>query len=278
MKLVHIEDVEVKEVPHVREGVFLIQMLHEGTPGTPGNFSLQLVRIPETYFSPRHKHNFDQFRYQIEGEFSFEKDGKMGPGSLGYFPEGTPYGPQSNEDAGDLNSLTLVLQFGGASGSGYISREEYSAAQQELSRTGKFEKGVYSTQTPEGKKINKDAYEAIWEHINGRDLIYPKMRYQKPVFMEQDNFDWVRLEQGVRRKLLGVFTERQVRLAFWKVREGASLSLEDNSLYFIEDGEGAVDGQSYARHTSFHIDRGETLKVTAKTETILLQFGLPYLG
>ena len=89
MKVVHIDNVPVEEIQHVREGVFRSRRLLTGDPNSPGNFALQLVNTPETYYSPRHRHNFDQVRYQIEGDFDFTSDGKMHPGDIGYFPEGT---------------------------------------------------------------------------------------------------------------------------------------------------------------------------------------------
>lgn len=91
MQVIPIEDVAVEERQHIREGVFRIQHILAGESDTLGNFALMLSSLPDTYYSPRHRHNFDQFRYQIEGDF--DSDGEMKPGSLGYFPEGTYYGP-----------------------------------------------------------------------------------------------------------------------------------------------------------------------------------------
>ena len=66
---------------------------------------------------------------------TFSQDGSaMKPGSVAYFPEGTYYGPQSCP----TGSETLVLQFGGASLSGYISAEEHERASAELAEHGTF--------------------------------------------------------------------------------------------------------------------------------------------
>ena len=64
---------------------------------------------------------------------------KMAPGIIGYFPESTPYGPQTSS----VSSLTLVLQFGGASHSGYMTHEDMEVSTVELKKLGRFEKGVY---------------------------------------------------------------------------------------------------------------------------------------
>lgn len=273
MQVIDIDSIPEEEIPHVRQGVFRSRKLLTGDADSPGNFALQLVSMPETYDSPRHRHNFDQVRYQIEGEFDFGSDGKMHPGSIAYFPEATRYGPQTSRQ----KSLTLVLQFGGASGSGYISADQYARAMQGLSREGSFEKGVYTRIREDGSKVNQDAYEAVWEQVNGRPLQYPKQRYARPVFMEPESFDWIPVGDtpGAARKLLGVFSERDTRLALFRIAAGASLPLEDNAIYFVDAGSGAVDGVPYDRHATIHLEAGEGAVATAAVDTVLLQLGLP---
>lgn len=274
MKVIPIESVPVVERQHIREGVFRIQHIAAGEPESPGNFALMLSSLPETYYSPRHRHNFDQFRYQIEGDFDFDSDGEMKPGGLGYFPEGTYYGPQSSNEP----CLTLVLQFGGASGSGYVSMEQYDKAMQELSEKGSFEKGVYTWHKEDGKKVNQDAFEAVWEQVNGRELVYPKPRYSRPLLMQPDHFDWIPFPDapGVERRLLGVFSERQTRAALYRLRPGAEMPLQDNSLYFVTGGTGRAGEENYVEHTTLHVMESETQSVVAEAETELLQLGLPY--
>src|SRR5271154_806627 len=212
------------ERPNIRGGTLLSRRLLTGEPGTPGNFSLQLSSTP-TYYSPRHRHNFDQVRYQLAGDFDFGIDGAMKPGSVAYFPEGTYYGPQECANG----SETLVLQFGGASRSGYISAEEHERASAELTKHGTFAKGVYTRLKPDGGKVNKDGYEAVWEQVNGRPLEYPRERYLRPVFMDPESFEWMPVEgqSGVSCKQLGEFSERRTRLGLYRIDAGASLPLED---------------------------------------------------
>ena len=106
-----------------REGSFRYKDLGQGTPGRPDNFYLRMVWTQGDFFSPRHMHNFDQVRVQIKGRFSFDKDGTMHPGCIGYFPEGTPYGPQTSAE----DTIQLAMQIGGPSRSGYLSEEERTA-------------------------------------------------------------------------------------------------------------------------------------------------------
>ncbi|HTX16569.1 MAG TPA: hypothetical protein VMD77_14815 [Candidatus Baltobacteraceae bacterium] len=261
IQIVELESAPLLERPHVREGVFRTRRILNGVPGTPGNFSLQLGVTP-SYFSPRHRHNFDQVRYQLEGDFDFAADGVMKAGTIGYFPEGTYYGPQ----ASDSENSTLVLQFGGASGSGYIAAEEYERAAAELAKHGAFAKGVYTRLKPDGAKLNKDAYEAVWEQVNGRPLVYPPQRYTRPVFMDPASFDWMPLADrpGVSCKHLGEFSERRTQLAFFKIDPGGSLRLQDNSIYFVTRGSGSVStgdstsaARNFGRHATIHLAIGD---------------------
>jgi hypothetical protein len=270
--------VDVKCVPmlaraHVRAGRFSSRRLLDGEEGTPGNFSLQLSLTPDTYFSPRHRHNFDQFRYQIEGEFDFASDGVMRPGSVAYFPEGTYYGPQSSSS----RSLTLVLQFGGASGSGYMSTEQYDRAAAELRNLGNFANGVFTVVTPEGRKINKDAYEAVWERVNGRPLVYPPERYSRPVFIEPQNFAWVPIsgQSGASCKFLGDFSEYHAQIAFYRVDAGASLNLAGHSIYFVSSGNGVTGAQEFRTHAAIYNRDESPASLTAHETVELLSIGLP---
>jgi len=167
MRIVHGDQVaETIRIHQHRQGMFRHRTLAAGEPGTAGNFILEMVRTTDDFFSPRHMHNFDQFRYQLEGEFDFDRNGKMTPGTIGYFPEGTPYGPQSSS----VSALTLVLQFGGASGSGYISPEQIEAGTAELKKQGTFEKGVFRRSEGGQGRRNVDGYQAVWEHVNKRPM------------------------------------------------------------------------------------------------------------
>ncbi len=273
--VINVEDVPMVERPNIREGTLRSRRLLTGEPGTPGNFSLQLSSTP-TYFSPRHRHNFDQIRYQLSGDFDFATDGAMKPGSVAYFPEGTYYGPQSCP----TGSETLVLQFGGASRSGYISAEEHERATAELARQGTFAKGVYAQLKPDGGKINKDAYEAVWEKVNGRPLEYPGQRYLRPVFMDPKNFEWLPVAEqpGASCKHLGEFSERRTRLSLYRIASGASLRLAGNSIYFVAAGSGAVGGTGFGPHATIHLAVGEQGSAKASEPVELLHLGLPHFS
>ena len=273
MQVIPLESIPLTQLKNqYRDGIIRAYRIVEGEPG-PGNFSLRLVNIAGKYFSPRHRHNFDQMRFQLEGVFDYEADGKLAPGELGYFPEGTRYGPQTCE----ADTSNLLLQFGGASGAGYTTEAEAQKAAEALQAKGRFEKGVFTYAKADGGKVNQDAYEAIWEHIHGRELVYPKERYVRPVLMDPAHFEWLPIDgqPGTMRKPMGVFSERATRLAFCNAEAGANLALEAASLFFVLSGAGSVEGRPYRKHTTIYLQAGEAASLVTTTATELLQIGLP---
>src|SRR5688572_12743272 len=224
MKIVHGAKVESKAESQHRGGVSRRQRLLEGEAGRIDNFSLVIAR-PKDRYSPRHRHNFEQFRYQIEGDANYGDTGTLKPGMLGYFPESVHYGPQTQGNGQDL--CVLTLQCGGASGSGYLGRDAEFNVTKELEKLGTFKDGVFTRNPGMPGKKNLDGAQAIWEHAMGRPLEYPKPRYEKPILMHPENFDWVPLDDhdGVSEKFMGTFTERQISARFVKLEAGASFSV-----------------------------------------------------
>jgi len=114
MQIAHGDEVPVVcDGGGVRTGKVGKQFLLSGDPASPGNFKFGLFHQYGDFFSPRHRHNFCQFRVQLEGLCEYGLSGKMDPGTIGYFPEGAYYGPQG-PDAGD--TYTASLQLRGPSG------------------------------------------------------------------------------------------------------------------------------------------------------------------
>ena len=221
-----------------RSGTFHYRHLLEGKPGTPSNFHLGIGQQDGDFASPRHRHNFDQFRFQIEGTMDFDRNGKMAAGTLGYFPEGAAYGPQTSEG----RSVTAVLQFGGASGSGYLSPAEVTATTEELKKFGTFEGGVFRRNGDVEGRRNSDAYRAIWEHVHGRRMDYPKPRYRDPIMVEPENYDWLPVPgvEGVRQKPLGTFTERECAATLIEIAPGTLYRAGGPSVYLFLSGAGTV--------------------------------------
>jgi hypothetical protein len=250
-------DTTEMELEDVRRGrVHMIRRkrlpLETGVPGLTIECSLSLV--PEGYFTPRHRHNFDQIRYTLTGVQS-TGHGDLGPGEIGYFPEGAYYGPQSQ--GGDC--LALVLQFQGASGEHLLSNEEMNATYEKLIAAGaKFENGIYRGVTADGHRKNKDSYVAIWEEHEGRKMKFPASRYRTPVMMLPDRFAWVadRKRPGVETKHLGTFSEMRTGLGFFRLLPGARLPAgrqEDAEIRYLVEGEIQYGGRSWGAGTYFYL-------------------------
>jgi hypothetical protein len=275
MKITQYDDVKPVRGLQYRGGTFHFRHLLNGTPGAIGNFQFNIGEQDGDFASPRHRHNFDQFRFQIEGTMNFDRNGKMTAGSFGYFPEGAAYGPQTSEG----RSVTAVLQFGGASGSGYLSRQEVQAGTEELKKSGTFEGGIFRRNDDAEGRRNTDGYQAIWEHVNGQRMEYPKPRYRDPIMVDPANYEWSPMKDmpGVSNKPLGTFTERQCGAAVIKLARGATYRAGERSVYLVLSGTGIAGDASYRRLTALHLDEGEETDIVARDETEILCLVLPDL-
>ena len=276
MNIVHADEVEWKRGLQHRGGTFHYRHLLNGTPGTVGNFQFNLGQLEGDFSSPRHRHNFDQFRFQLEGTMNFDRNGKMAAGTFGYFPEGAFYGPQSSEG----RSSTAVLQFGSASGSGYLSREEVYAGTEELKKFGTFKDGVFRRNDDVEGRRNVDGYQAIWEHKNGRRMDYPKPRYRDPILVDPGNYQWLAVTgmPGVSQKPLGTFTERQCAAALIKLARGATYRAGERSVYLVLTGTGIAHEGPYRPNTALYLEEGEETDIMAREETEILRLVLPDLA
>jgi hypothetical protein len=278
MKIVQADELPFERALEHRGGTFHYCRMLEGEPGTIGNFQLSYGKIGGDFFSPRHRHNFEQIRYQVEGTLDFARDGKLEAGTVGYFPEGVAYGPQTQSQGADV--ATIVLQFGGASGSGYLAHAEVQAGVEALKAEGAFKDGVFRRRADVPGKRNVDGYQAIWEHVNGRPMVYPKPRYSRPFMMNPAHYAWVPVEQsaGVSEKMLGVFTERRSSVGFLAFARGASHDASGRALYLVLSGTGHAAAHELRRLSIVHLERGERLTVAAKHGLEMLRFGLPDLA
>ena len=279
MKLVHGGRMEFQggQEKH-RGGGLATKLLLAGNEGTKENFRLTLGRDRGGHQNPRHHHNFDQIRMSLQGSLSIAPGKELDEGWIGYFPEGTWYGPQAPATS---ERITLVLQFGGASGQGFISTRQMQQGYEELTKIGTFAAGVFHRTEGNGRK-NQDAFEAIWEHVCGRTLTYPPPRYDEPILMNPAHFAWIEDDErrGVAKKLLGSFTERGTRIALLRLDAGARLPAgEANTrlLLVALTGTGDAMGERWDRHAAFQIEPGERATIAATEPAELLEIALPML-
>jgi hypothetical protein len=276
MKIMQFEDApQVRGLEH-RGGTFHSRTTAEGTPGTPGNFKFSLSTLGTDYSGPRHRHNFDQYRYMITGDSDYGQDGPLNAGMLGYYPEGVPYGPQVNK----TEIFCAVLQFGGASGSGYLLPREVKAGMEELKAFGEFKDGIFHRHEGVPGRRNSDAYQAIWEHVHGREMIYPKGRYDAPIYADQQSYQWapVKGSPGVSEKLFGVWTERRTEAGLIRLDAGASHEVVGRGVYLVLRGAGDCEGKPLKEYTTVFLEHGERTRLRASEMTELLHYGLPDLS
>jgi hypothetical protein len=253
-------------------GSLAVKPLLVGRPGTPENYLCNVARSAGDYASPRHRHNFDQVRIVLDGKLPVTPQRTMQPGEIGYFPEGTWYGPQQDDGTG---WTIMIVQFGGASGDGFLSAAEALEAKQVLMKEGEFQGGVFRRLSGSGKR-NQDSYEAVWEHANARRLVYPKPRYDAPVILDPAGFGWKPASKGaVARKNLGIFTERETRLDMVRVADGGQYTCPPKKaiqLLFVMSGNGTCNGKPYDKHALVELAGGEaaTFEAVAETEIFCL--------
>jgi hypothetical protein len=274
MKIVQGDQMPIdEEASNVRAGKLKKQVFLVGNEGTPGNFKFGLFYQTGDFYSPRHRHNFDQFRFQIEGDAGFDRNGTMLPDSIGYFPEGAYYGPQSSTGS----NVVAVVQFGGPSGSGYLSQRQVNAAFEEMKKFGVFDKGVYRRNEGVPGPKNMDSFQATWEYANQRPMAYPKPQYADPILMTPAHFRWMPLvgATGVEVKTFGTFTDCQIACARYRVAAGSSFTGRGRGLFLVLSGKGWVEGEPARRFTAAYLEDGEQAVFQAEETTEVQLLGLP---
>jgi hypothetical protein len=277
MKVIPYDDSTGWVVDHPT-GDLSFKHLAGGVPGMVDNFMYILARQDRDFRMPRHRHNFEQIRLPIRGAMNIGRGIVLAEGDVGYFVEGLPYGPQEDllGAAQPGERKQLVLQFGGASNYGFMSIEERRKARDELAKVGTWIGPNY--QAP-GKKLEW-GLNAIWRHVYGTKLKYPKPRYKNVIVACPKRFNWTAVAgaSGVERKYLGAFSERGVWTEFVKLHAGADWVSTDSRarrLLVVLAGSGTAAGQAAGYLTTIQADAGDTLRLTAAAELQLFLIGLP---
>lgn len=259
-------------------GDIAFQHLLKGEPESPDNFMYILGRQDGDFFMPRHRHNFEQIRLPISGAMVIGDGLVLREGEVGYFPEGMPYGPQ-NDPLGRAQPgerLQLVLQFGGASGYGFMSIEQRRKAWAELSETGKWVGPNYHW--PDGRV--EWGLNTIWRHVFGVNLKYPRPRYRTPIIIDPKAVNWLNVpgNAGVDHKYLGAFSERGTWVEMVRLQPGAAWSSADPNarrLLVVTIGSGIVEGRPVEHLTALQVEPGERLQISTDAGIELFLIGLP---
>jgi hypothetical protein len=259
-------------------GQIAFHHLLKGTDGTPENFMYILGRQDRDFHMPRHRHNFDQIRLPLRGTMNHGGGTVVGEGEVAYIPEGLPYGPQDDplEPYAAGERLQVVLQFGGASGIGFMSIEQRRQAWKDLEKTGKFVGPYYHR----NDGTSAWGLNAIWEHVFGDRIKYPRPRYKNIIIADPKVYNWLPIPgaTGVDRKFLGTFSERGVTVEMIRVAAGAVWRSEDRDalrLLFVLSGSGAIGDAEITRLSAVEVSAGETLSLSASSEMELFLVALP---
>lgn len=257
----------------VTTNYFRFKRLLRGREGSPRNFELTLAQAIGNPPVPRHRHNFDQLRFQLTGTYAYKPDAPMSPGDLTYFPEGAYYGPETATD----DPIMLVLQFGGASDFGFMSMDQLRDGYERVRKRGTFDKGVYRGPDSHGKVVELDGYEAVWDEVVGSAVIYAEPRYTEPVMMRTSRFQWRDGAHGIQTKTLGLFTERRTEVAMLRLAPGAGSLATDNRdlLLFVWDGGFDIAGEHAGVHGAVEVPAGERADYTSSTGAQALMIYLP---
>jgi mannose-6-phosphate isomerase-like protein (cupin superfamily) len=225
----------------------------------PGlNFRFSYDRVADGFFSPRHRHNFDQFRYVVSGTVNIGKGVTLKQGECGYFPEGTFYGPQQQDGDGEA----LVVQFPGPQGAQFIGPADFKiGAAKLLAEGGIFENGIYQKTLEDGHHFNQDGFEAVWESFTGKPVHYVAPRYAEPVIMKPEGFRWVPdpKRPGLDVKKLGTFNEYSTSLSQWRLAPNTVLPgemLAAPQLRFVIRGEVSYGGKQLPERSAICVPDG----------------------
>src|SRR5690349_17742178 len=129
MRITEIANVEGGSVGTMRDGKLDQKFLLTGDDNSPNNYLLNVgLTGGGGWGTPRHRHNFDQIRFVLKGSYPVSPHKVMKEGSIAYFPESVHYGPQDRPEGLEM----MVIQFGGASGQGFLSSPMREAANEAL--------------------------------------------------------------------------------------------------------------------------------------------------
>jgi hypothetical protein len=279
MQIANANDVAWAGISGHRYGMIEFKRLLRGEP--PQAYELSLVKTSGEYRTPRHRHNYDQVRFGLTGDTNYAPGKDLGPGQVGFFPEGTSYGMQKIVS----DPIVMAIQSCGVSGEPFMSYDQLRQGGKELvDRGGRFEgDGVYSWIDAVGRHHNKDSYEAIWEHVFGRPIHYAPARYDEPVIMTLANYVYRPLAdaEGVERRVLGIFTEGATELSSYRWAPGTSLNVRADgrpTMLFVYSGAVRVADADWDTLTAIGLAPGEQVTVAAPAGAEALAFALPRLG
>jgi hypothetical protein len=238
---------------NTRSGKISRKFIREGELAPGVGYTSDLVKYHGghgVFTAPRHRHNFDQIRLTLSGDTDYGYEQIAGPGDATFFPAGAYYGPERFEAA-----EIFLLQWS----PDWVTREQSDAAYAELAKTGEFKEGFYVCTDEDGQEVRKDGTNAVWEAVNGKPLVIPSPKYQHPILMRPEGFNWRDESYGVDVKDLGHFTDDDLNVVTYRWSDYAvlQLSAERTQILWIGSGTLTLDGRELSEKTILFSDFGE---------------------
>lgn len=277
MRISEAASAEGGRVGSMRTGTLDQKFLLQADDNSPNDYLLNIgLTGSGGWGTPRHRHNFDQIRYVLKGKYPASPHKVMGEGSVAYFPESVHYGPQDRPEGLEM----MVLQFGGASGSGFLSTPRREAANEALKAKGTFKDGVFTWIDAQGQKHNADGSAACFEEATGKKLAFAPPRYDDVVMMDPESYAWVDTgTPGVATKLLGIFTERNIRISFLRIAAGATFDTGSRTqieVLFMSRGDVVIDGKTYRDKTALELLPSDApAEIRANADSLFFSVTLP---
>ncbi len=180
-------------------------------------FRIHTADHPYEFFSPRHRHTFDQVRYMISGSCRYG-DKTYVEGDCLYIPAGCTYGPMQLTESKE-NFKHFNMQYQGIAGLPYYPPTAFGPALATLLGKGKFEHGTFVWN--DGRK--QDAFEALLEETTSQPVKYPEPPYDDYVVVRGRHIAWVPDDglPGIDIKHLGHFTQVGPHIQVVKMAPGS---------------------------------------------------------
>jgi hypothetical protein len=220
------------------------------------------------FTAPRHKHNFEQIRVVLSGHMDFGPGVACDAGQVAYFPAGAPYGPERIE-----GGEQLLLQWG----PDWVTHAQNLKAMRALEQNGEFRNGRYRFVDQDGEECEIDGSQAVWEWTYGRPQVFVEPRYEAPVKMSPQAFEWVS-DGGVSTKSMGRFTENDVTFSMlrWDELDAVHrLESDRTSLVFVMHGALGIADTICGKHAAIWSDFGEAHDVVGELGTEAIVIGFP---
>ena len=117
------------------------------------------------------------------------------------------------------------------------------------------------------------------EEAMNRKVSYPEPRYKDIVLMNPDSFSWMKdkNQPGVATKMLGRFTERDVRVAFVQMEKGATYNFgveNSDEVLFLKKGKMTHENVQYGDLTGFATapeEKPQTLTAIEPSELVYMK-------